>query len=54
MESLAHCQREKGLLLYAWVIMSNHVHLIAKAEGENKLEDIMRDHKKFTATRIMQ
>ena len=48
-ESLAHCQREKGLLLFAWCIMSNHVHLIAKAAHGGKLEDIMRDHKKFTA-----
>lgn len=53
-ESLAHCQREKGLLLYAWVIMSNHVHLIAKAHGGNKLEDIMRDHKKFTAKAMIK
>jgi|GEM_PF-5850452 len=27
-DSLKHCQEKKGLLLYAWVIMSNHVHLI--------------------------
>ena len=26
--SLRHCQNEKGLLLHAWCIMSNHLHMI--------------------------
>lgn len=30
-DSLAHCQREKGLVLFSWCIKSNHVHLIARA-----------------------
>lgn len=34
--------------------MSNHVHLIAKASEGNKLQDIMRDHKKFTAKKIVE
>lgn len=53
-ESLAHCQREKGLRLFAWCIMSNHVHLIARAATGLKLEDIMRDHKKFTAKAVVK
>ena len=53
-ESLAHCQQAKGLQLYAWCIMSNHVHLIAKAAEGFKLQDIMRDHKKFTAKRLVE
>lgn len=52
-ESLAHCQREKGLRLFAWCIMTNHVHLIAKAADGVKIEDIMRDHKKFTAKAVV-
>jgi len=52
-ESLKYCQNEKGLLLYAWVIMSNHVHLIACAAEGQKLEHIMRDHKKHTAKLLM-
>ena len=53
-ESLAHCQREKGLELFAWCIMSNHVHLIARAAEGKQLQDIMRDHKKFTAKKIVE
>ncbi len=53
-DSLQHCISEKGLMLHAYVIMSNHVHLIASAKEGVKLEDIMRDHKKFTARQLLQ
>ncbi len=53
-ESLKFCQKEKGLLLFAWVIMSNHVHLIAEAADGFKLQDIIRDLKKFTSKQIIK
>ena len=40
-ESLQYCQREKGLELYSYVIMTNHVHLIARAKTDFKLSDIL-------------
>ncbi len=52
-DSLKYCQQEKGLVLYSWVIMSNHVHLIARAEQGN-LSDILRDFKKYTSRKIIQ
>ena len=48
-DSFKHCQREKGFHLHAYVIMSNHLHLIASAEEEKELSGIVRDIKKFTA-----
>ena len=33
-ESLEYCIKNKGLQLYAWVIMSNHVHLIISSKGK--------------------
>ncbi|MDQ3392733.1 MAG: transposase [Bacteroidota bacterium] len=30
-ESLAFCMAEKGSIIHAWAIMSNHVHLILSA-----------------------
>ena len=42
LESLKHCQAEKGLLLHCWCIMSNHLHLIISAKN-NDLSDILRD-----------
>jgi REP element-mobilizing transposase RayT len=53
LDSLLHCQREKGLLVYGWVVMTNHVHLIVRASQEN-LSDIVRDHKKYTAKKIYE
>jgi len=54
-ENLAYCQKEKGLILYAYVIMSNHLHLIAAAaEGSKGLSAILRDFKKFTAKQIIK
>jgi putative transposase len=53
-ESLRYCQQQKGLELFAWCIMSNHVHLIARASDGIKLQDILRDHKKFTSKAILK
>ena len=47
-ENLRYCQQEKGLELYVWCIMTNHVHLIARAKEGYLLQDIIRDFKKHT------
>ncbi len=44
---------KKGLELYAYTLMTNHVHLIAATSGKEKLENILRDMKKFTAFEII-
>ncbi len=53
-QSLSFCISEKGLRLHAWLIMNNHVHLIASSDGRHKMEHIMRDHKKFTALQLLK
>ena len=53
-ESLKFCQKEKGLDIYAWCIMSNHVHLIVGRSGENKIENVIRDFKKYTSVAIIK
>ncbi|TAL42023.1 MAG: transposase [Chitinophagaceae bacterium] len=52
LESIKHCQAEKGLLLHCWSIMSNHLHLIASAKNHD-LSDVLRDFKKFTSKQII-
>ena len=47
-DSLKYCQQNKGMRLYAFCLMINHIHLIASAEGNLKLFEIVRDFKKFT------
>ena len=54
LDSLKYCQKEKGLQLHAYVIMTNHLHLIISREGENLLENIMRDFKKFTSSALIK
>ena len=51
LESLKYCQQKKGMVLHAWVIMTNHVHLIISSIS-NKLEHVVRDLKKFTSKQI--
>ena len=54
-DSLQYCRKEKGLKLYGFVFMTNHLHLIISADAEDiKLWKIIRDFKKFTAQKIIQ
>jgi REP element-mobilizing transposase RayT len=52
-ESINYCIKEKGLEVFAWVIMTNHVHLAARTQKE-PLEDILRDLKKYTSKAIIK
>ena len=53
-ESLRHCQQHKGLELYAYCLMSNHLHLIARAAEGFELSAIMRDFKKYTSKKMVE
>ncbi|MEQ8576816.1 transposase [Fulvivirga sp.] len=53
-ESLNYCIAHKGLNLYAWVIMSNHIHIVGKVETELGMSGFLRDFKKFTSKKIME
>lgn len=52
-ENLTYCQKHKGLILYAWCIMTNHVHLIMSVREGYIQEDILRDFKKFTSKKLV-
>ena len=51
LNSLQYCREKKGLRLGAYVIMSNHVHVIMTATNAN-LSDVIRDFKTFTSKAI--
>ena len=51
LESFRYCRENKGLRLHAYVIMSNHLHVIMSAENNN-LTSVLRDFKRHTANRI--
>ncbi len=53
-DSLKYCMENKGLVINAYVIMSNHLHLICHAKDGNRLSDILRDFKAHTSKAIIQ
>ncbi|UTW63343.1 transposase [bacterium SCSIO 12741] len=50
-DSLNYCISHKGLKVYSWVLMSNHLHLIASSDKQD-LSSILRDFKKYTSKKI--
>ena len=53
LDSLRYCIEQKGLSMHAWIIMTNHVHLILSSETA-KIEHLVRDMKKFTSKQIIK
>jgi putative transposase len=52
LKSLEHCQINKGLEIYAYCIMTSHIHLIIGRDGDDNMEDIIRDLKSYTSKRF--
>lgn len=52
--ALDYCQKQKGLEIYAYCIMSNHIHMLCKAKEGYLLSNIMRDFKKYTSKQIIK
>ncbi len=52
-ENLEYCRKEKGLEIYSYVIMSNHIHLIARST-EEPLSNVLRDFKSFTSKELFK
>ena len=52
-DSFNYSIEHKGLQLFAYVIMSNHIHLIANSIN-GTLSDNVRDFKKFTSKKIIE
>ena len=53
-ESLSFCRKNKGLKLYAWCLMTNHLHLVCAVDSPFKMSDFIRDFKKYTAKNILE
>lgn len=50
-ESLRYCHEKKGLEIYAYVLMTSHLHMIADGES---LSDILRDMKTYTSKGLIK
>ncbi|MCK4359939.1 MAG: transposase [Candidatus Cloacimonetes bacterium] len=49
LDSLKYCQKYKGLKIYNYVFMLNHIHLIVK---NNDVSGFVRDFKRFTSKEL--
>ena len=48
-ESLSYCQKEKGMEIYGYCLMTNHVHLIFKSVGNREPQELLGDLKRYTS-----
>lgn len=51
--SFKYCQSKKGLVIFAYCMMSNHIHMIVNTDEPFLLKDTIRDLKKFTSKKIV-
>ncbi len=53
LESFRHCQRNQGLQIHAWVLMTNHFHLVYSCINGNEPGMVLKNIKSFTALKII-
>lgn len=53
LENLTFCRKEKGLFLFGYVIMSNHLHMVVQHKN-GKLSECVRDFNKFTSKKLLK
>lgn len=53
-DSLNYCVTHKGLEVYGWVLMSNHLHLMARINPPSTMTAFLRDFKKFTSKALIE
>jgi REP element-mobilizing transposase RayT len=54
LESLTFCQKNKGMEIFAWCIMTNHVHLVFRSVDGQNPELLLGDFKRFTSQKIVK
>lgn len=52
-DSLNFCVERKGALVYGFVIMTNHMHIILQSASGN-LSGLIRDFKKWTSVKLLE
>ena len=51
-KNLIFCMDNKGLQIFSYVVMPNHIHVLASS-NKNKLGDIVRDFKSYSARQLL-
>ncbi len=52
-DGLNYCIANKGLELYAWCLMTNHLHLLAIVKEPLRMSDFVRDFKRHVSNKII-
>jgi len=52
-QSLDFCRKNKGMEIYAYCIMTSHIHLIFRAKNANP-SDLIKEMKTFTSKRLQE
>lgn len=52
LESMAYYQKEKGMVVYGYVIMGNHIHMIVQSKKDD-VSGLLRDFKKYTSKPLL-
>ncbi len=53
-DSLSYCRQQKGLKLYSWCLMTNHLHLVCSVDPPFRMSDFIRDFKRHTAKALLK
>lgn len=53
MDSIRFCQQNQGLAIHAWVLMTNHLHLICSFRGQQEPALVLKNMKSFTAMKLI-
>ncbi|MDZ7846334.1 MAG: transposase [Owenweeksia sp.] len=54
LKSLEFCQKVKGMEIFAWCIMSNHVHLVFRTKEAQRPEIVLGDFKRYTSRELVK
>lgn len=52
-DSLKYCIKHKGLNVYAYCLMTNHLHLVVNCDDPFELADVIRDFKRHTVKQLL-
>jgi REP element-mobilizing transposase RayT len=52
--NLVYCQEKEGLEIYAYVLMSSHLHMVARRDGEKNLTELLGRFKSATAKKLLK
>lgn len=52
--TLNHFIESKGLVVYAWCLMSNHLHLLAQTSNGVPIAELEKEYNTFTTTKILE